>query len=71
MLAPPNGQPPFRADHVDSLRRPPALRQAFRDHQARRIDDEQFAELSEQDVYQCLGGLYDGFRFPDDARKTL
>ncbi len=30
----PNGRPPFRADHIGSLLRPPALRQAFRAHAA-------------------------------------
>jgi len=50
MLAPPrpNGRPPFRADHVGSLLRPPALRQAFRDHQAGRIDDEHFALIQDR-----------------------
>lgn len=38
----PNGRPPFRADHVGSLLRPPALRQAFRRHAAGRIDDAAF-----------------------------
>src|SRR4051794_32909279 len=28
----PNGRPPFRADHVGSLLRPAALREAFRRH---------------------------------------
>ena len=32
MMTTPQGRPPFRADHVGSLLRPPALRQAFRDH---------------------------------------
>lgn len=36
------GQPPFRADHIGSLLRPPALRQAFRDHAAKKIDDKEF-----------------------------
>ena len=30
------GRPPFRADHVGSLLRPPALRQAFRLNEERR-----------------------------------
>ena len=45
MLMRPNGRPPFRADHVGSLLRPPELRQAYRDRQARRIDDEYFAQI--------------------------
>ncbi len=38
----PNGRPPFRADHIGSLLRPPALRQAFRKHAAGEISDEAF-----------------------------
>ena len=45
MLARPNGRPPFRADHVGSLLRPPELRQAYKDHQAKRIDGEYFAQI--------------------------
>jgi 5-methyltetrahydropteroyltriglutamate--homocysteine methyltransferase len=45
MLARPNGRPPFRADHVGSLLRPPELRQAYKDRQARRIDGEYFAQI--------------------------
>ena len=43
-----SGRPPFRADHVGSLLRPPALRQAFRDHQTKRINDDQFARIQNQ-----------------------
>jgi 5-methyltetrahydropteroyltriglutamate--homocysteine methyltransferase len=32
-------RPPFRADHVGSLLRPPALTEARADHRAGRIDD--------------------------------
>jgi 5-methyltetrahydropteroyltriglutamate--homocysteine methyltransferase len=42
------GQPPFRADHVGSLLRPAVLRQAFKDHAAKRIDDETFAQIQDQ-----------------------
>jgi 3-hydroxybenzoate 6-monooxygenase len=38
---------------------------------AREVFWQMLGERSEQEVYQCLGWLYDGFRFPDDARKTL
>jgi 5-methyltetrahydropteroyltriglutamate--homocysteine methyltransferase len=48
MLMRPNGRPPFRADHVGSLLRPPELRQAYRDRQARRIDDEYFAQIQDR-----------------------
>jgi 5-methyltetrahydropteroyltriglutamate--homocysteine methyltransferase len=42
------GRPPFRADHIGSLLRPPPLRQAFRDHHAGKIDDTRFAEIQNQ-----------------------
>ena len=48
MLAKPQGRPPFRADHVGSLLRPPSLRQAFKDHMARQIDDANFAQIQDR-----------------------
>jgi 5-methyltetrahydropteroyltriglutamate--homocysteine methyltransferase len=42
------GRPPFRADHVGSLLRPAALRQAFRDHAAGDIGDEEFARIQDR-----------------------
>ena len=42
------GRPPFRADHVGSLLRPQALRQAFRRHAAGEIGDAEFAALQDQ-----------------------
>lgn len=48
MLEMPKGRPPFRADHVGSLLRPPLLRQAFRDHAAGKIDDAHFAQIQDQ-----------------------
>ncbi|MBI1201092.1 MAG: 5-methyltetrahydropteroyltriglutamate--homocysteine S-methyltransferase [Rhodopseudomonas sp.] len=42
------GRPPFRADHVGSLLRPPALRQAFRQHAAGEIADAEFGALQDQ-----------------------
>jgi 5-methyltetrahydropteroyltriglutamate--homocysteine methyltransferase len=42
------GRPPFRADHIGSLLRPPALRQAFRDHAAGHIDAEAFGRLQDE-----------------------
>ena len=42
MIEKPQGRPPFRADHVGSLLRPQVLRQAFRDHAGKRIDDAHF-----------------------------
>jgi 5-methyltetrahydropteroyltriglutamate--homocysteine methyltransferase len=44
----PQGRPPFRADHVGSLLRPPVLRQAFRDHMGKRIDDAAFAKIQDE-----------------------
>jgi 5-methyltetrahydropteroyltriglutamate--homocysteine methyltransferase len=42
------GRPPFRADHVGSLLRPAALRQAFRQHAGKEIGDTEFVELQDQ-----------------------
>ena len=43
----PTGQPPFRADHVGSLLRPPALRQAFRQHAAEDIGEKEFSAIQD------------------------
>lgn len=48
------GRPPFRADHIGSLLRPAALRQAFRDHAAGRIDDEHFASIQDQCILDVV-----------------
>ncbi|MCK9917722.1 5-methyltetrahydropteroyltriglutamate--homocysteine S-methyltransferase [Microbacteriaceae bacterium K1510] len=42
------GRPPFRTDHVGSLLRPPALKQAFRRHAAKEIDDAEFDRIMDQ-----------------------
>src|SRR5262245_15138014 len=47
MIEKPQGRPPFRADHVGSLLRPQALRQAFRDHHAKRIGDAEFSKIQD------------------------
>jgi 5-methyltetrahydropteroyltriglutamate--homocysteine methyltransferase len=47
MASLPHGRPPFRADHVGSLLRPQALRQAFRQHAAGEIDDAKFTALQD------------------------
>ena len=44
----PRGRPPFRADHIGSLLRPPALRQAFRQHAAGEISDGEFARVQDE-----------------------
>jgi 5-methyltetrahydropteroyltriglutamate--homocysteine methyltransferase len=46
----PDGRPPFRADHVGSLLRPPALRQAFRRHAAGAIDEGEFARIKDHAI---------------------
>lgn len=42
MTIAPDGRPPFRADHIGSLLRPPALRKAFREHAAGTLSEEAF-----------------------------
>ena len=41
----PAGRPPFRADHVGSLLRPAALKEAFKRHAAGKIDEAAFARI--------------------------
>ncbi len=41
----PDGRPPFRADHVGSLLRPPALRQAFKRYESGEISEAEFARI--------------------------
>jgi 5-methyltetrahydropteroyltriglutamate--homocysteine methyltransferase len=48
------GQPPFRADHIGSLLRPAALRQAFREHAASRLDDKAFAEIQDRCIRDAV-----------------
>lgn len=50
----PAGRPPFRADHVGSLLRPPALRQAFKRHAAHEIDDEAYQRLQDDCVREMV-----------------
>ncbi|HXZ00459.1 MAG TPA: 5-methyltetrahydropteroyltriglutamate--homocysteine S-methyltransferase [Stellaceae bacterium] len=49
-----DGRPPFRADHVGSLLRPAALRQAFRRHADKEIDDAAFARLLDDSIRDVL-----------------
>jgi 5-methyltetrahydropteroyltriglutamate--homocysteine methyltransferase len=44
----PDGRPPFRADHVGSLLRPPALRHAFRRNASGEIGPGEFARILDQ-----------------------
>jgi 5-methyltetrahydropteroyltriglutamate--homocysteine methyltransferase len=48
------GRPPFRADHVGSLLRPQALRQAFRRHAAGEIGNDEFATLQDQCIREVV-----------------
>lgn len=50
----PSGRPPFRADHVGSLLRPPVLRQAFKQHLNGAIDDAKFAEIQNDCIRDVL-----------------
>jgi 5-methyltetrahydropteroyltriglutamate--homocysteine methyltransferase len=46
----PTGRPPFRADHIGSLLRPPPLRQAFRRHAAGELDDAGFRQIQDRSI---------------------
>ncbi|HEX9466679.1 MAG TPA: 5-methyltetrahydropteroyltriglutamate--homocysteine S-methyltransferase [Alphaproteobacteria bacterium] len=48
------GQPPFRADHVGSLLRPATLRQAFKQHNAKQIDDDAFARIVDESIRDAV-----------------
>jgi 5-methyltetrahydropteroyltriglutamate--homocysteine methyltransferase len=48
------GQPPFRADHIGSLLRPPKLRQAFRDHGAKKISDAEFNQILDEAIRDII-----------------
>jgi methionine synthase II (cobalamin-independent) len=63
-----DGRPPFRADHVGSLLRPAALRQAFRRHQAGEIDDDAFARVQEACIRDAVRMQEDvGFKVVTDG----
>jgi 5-methyltetrahydropteroyltriglutamate--homocysteine methyltransferase len=46
--------PPFRADHVGSLLRPPELHKARDDHAAGRIDDEQLRAVEDDAIHDVV-----------------
>jgi 5-methyltetrahydropteroyltriglutamate--homocysteine methyltransferase len=50
----PHGRPPFRADHVGSLLRPAALREAFRRHAAGQIDDAEFGRIQDRCIRDAV-----------------
>jgi len=49
-----SGRPPFRADHIGSLLRPPALRQAFKQHQNGSIDDAAFRKIQDDCIRDVI-----------------
>ncbi len=49
-----SGRPPFRADHVGSLLRPPALRQAFRQHLNGSLDDASFWKIQNDCIREVI-----------------
>src|SRR5919205_1087493 len=48
------GQPTFRADHIGSMLRPPQLRQAFRDHAARKMSDAEFGQALDEAIRAAI-----------------
>jgi len=48
------GRPPFRADHVGSLLRPPALRQAFREHAAGTMADAAYRAVQDRCIRDAV-----------------
>jgi 5-methyltetrahydropteroyltriglutamate--homocysteine methyltransferase len=48
------GRPPFRADHVGSLLRPPALRQAFRRYGAGEIDEVAYRAVQDRCIAEAV-----------------
>ncbi len=49
-----NGRPPFRADHIGSLLRPPKLRQAFREHAEGRLPEAGFRAIQDQAIREVV-----------------
>lgn len=47
-------RPPFRADHVGSLLRPAALKQAFRRHAAGELGDAEFGKLQDDCIHEVV-----------------
>src|SRR5262249_46175311 len=43
-------RPPFRADHIRSLLRPPPLRQAFRRHESGELNADSFRLLQDESI---------------------
>ena len=53
-MAVPTQRPPFRADHVGSLLRPPELRQAFRERAAGKLDETAFAAIQDRAIREIV-----------------
>jgi 5-methyltetrahydropteroyltriglutamate--homocysteine methyltransferase len=49
-----NGGPPFRADHVGSLLRPQALKDAFRDYHGGRIGAQEFRAIQDRAIREAV-----------------
>ena len=47
-------RPPFRADHVGSLLRPPELKQARADHKSKKISSEQLKEIEDKSIRSAI-----------------
>ncbi|MGQ0652467.1 MAG: 5-methyltetrahydropteroyltriglutamate--homocysteine S-methyltransferase, partial [Betaproteobacteria bacterium] len=50
----PTGHPPFRADHIGSLLRPKALREAFRRHASNEMSDADFRAVQDQAIRDVI-----------------
>ena len=48
------GRPPFRADHIGSLLRPPALRSAFRRHASGDLGEAEFTRLQDDSIRDVI-----------------
>ena len=61
-------RPPFRADHVGSLLRPPRLLRAREDHKAGRIDDDELRGIEDEAIRDVVRGQEDvGLRSATDG----
>ena len=67
-----NGRPPFRADHIGSLLRPPALREAFKQFAAKTISEAQFRKVQDdaiRDVVKLQGEVGLGLATDGEFRR--
>src|SRR5688572_14607785 len=54
MAQPQSQRPPFRADHVGSLLRPKALREAFRRHAGGELSQSAFEDIQDQAIRDAV-----------------